>query len=345
MEFLRKNRATLGMLVFTLLFYALLLAMHHAVDNHSAAEALKAEETLTKQELKQKEASFKENIQKAPAVAGALTILFLMIMLTGLALNIHVFNRKFQGLPVLEARVSAAPSANWGPEHVLTLIVFLFFFEAVIVLIEMIASPWVGLERFNKDVLLMANSLLRNTAVGILAIVWIRRRFGRDLRALGLTTAHFWRNVRTGILGYLFILPVLFVLLLVISWLAQTLAYEPAPQTVVQIYLKSSSDPYILYFTLFVALAGPAIEEIFFRGFTYSAFKSRWGVSRATLGSAALFALLHMNLVAFLPIFILGLFLAYLYEHTGSLVPSMTVHMLHNFIMVGLALFFKGVAA
>ena len=95
----------------------------------------------------------------------------------------------------------------------------------------------------------------------------------------------------------------------------------------------------------FVALVGPAIEEVFFRGFTYTAFRNRWGVRWAIVGSAALFALLHMNLIAFIPIFILGVFLAYLYEKTGSLVPSMTVHMTHNFLMVNAALFFKGIAS
>ncbi|HXV19228.1 MAG TPA: CPBP family intramembrane glutamic endopeptidase, partial [Candidatus Omnitrophota bacterium] len=97
----------------------------------------------------------------------------------------------------------------------------------------------------------------------------------------------------------------------------------------------------LIYFTFFVAILGPIIEEVFFRGFAYTAFRRKWGVVRGMLASSAVFALMHMNLIAFFPIFVLGIFLAYLFEKTGSLVPSMTVHMVHNLIMVSLTLGFK----
>ena len=56
--------------------------------------------------------------------------------------------------------------------------------------------------------------------------------------------------------------------------------------------------------------------------------------------TSGIFALLHLNLIAFLPIFILGLCLSFLYEKTGSLVPCMVLHMTHNLIMVGMTLGF-----
>jgi membrane protease YdiL (CAAX protease family) len=50
--------------------------------------------------------------------------------------------------------------------------------------------------------------------------------------------------------------------------------------------------------------------------------------------TSAVFASLHAHWVGFLPILALGLLLVYLFEKTGSLVPSMVVHMMHNVGMV-----------
>ena len=52
--------------------------------------------------------------------------------------------------------------------------------------------------------------------------------------------------------------------------------------------------------------------------------------ARGIIYSSLLFAALHQSLVAFLPIFFLAMVLAYLYEKTGSLWPSIILHMANN---------------
>jgi membrane protease YdiL (CAAX protease family) len=42
------------------------------------------------------------------------------------------------------------------------------------------------------------------------------------------------------------------------------------------------------------------------------------------------FTALHFTLELFLPIFVLGLFLAWLYEYTGSLYPGILLHAANN---------------
>ncbi len=85
---------------------------------------------------------------------------------------------------------------------------------------------------------------------------------------------------------------------------------------------------------ILLAVAVPIGEEIFFRGFVYGGLRNRWGMIVATLGSATFFAAVHMQIVHALPIFILGLALALLYERTRSLVPPMVVHALNNVLAV-----------
>ncbi len=341
---IRSNRAAFGMLAFTLIVYLFLFAVGRAAEKSVETPETQIQEKLSKEELKQKEEAFKENIRRYPALAGFVTLAFLLVLFAGIGLDAYFAIRKFRGLPGLKGQATETTVA-WGLGEVAHLFIFLFFMEALIVFVELVTASFVDLLHWNKDAILMGNSFLRNTGAALWVIARVAGHFRAPLASIGLTTRSFWKNVKIGMVGYLAVIPPLLGTLAAMAWVAQLFSYEPEPQTIVQIYLKSSSDNYLLYFTLFVALVGPVIEEIFFRGFTYTAFRHRWGVKWALVGSSGLFALMHLDLITFFPIFVLGIFLAYLYEKTGSLVPSMVVHVTHNFLMVSATLFFKGVAA
>jgi len=81
---------------------------------------------------------------------------------------------------------------------------------------------------------------------------------------------------------------------------------------------------------LTAAVLAPIAEEIYFRGYVFRAYYEQKGPLQAYLFSAALFALVHLNLPAFLPIFAVGLFLAYVYRRTGSVLPGMLAHAFNN---------------
>ncbi|MDP2181374.1 MAG: CPBP family intramembrane metalloprotease [Actinomycetota bacterium] len=89
------------------------------------------------------------------------------------------------------------------------------------------------------------------------------------------------------------------------------------------------------------AVIAPVAEEIAYRGVLYPALRNRWGVTAAVALSSAVFALLHFNVVWLgLPIWILGMLLARLFERTGSLWPPIVAHALFNLSAV--ALWFAG---
>ena len=77
----------------------------------------------------------------------------------------------------------------------------------------------------------------------------------------------------------------------------------------------------------------------------YSAVKKYVGYFWSLLFTSLVFASLHANIVGLVPIMVIGIALAYLYEKTGSLVPSITVHIIHNLSMVGLVFLVKQVGA
>jgi uncharacterized protein len=94
---------------------------------------------------------------------------------------------------------------------------------------------------------------------------------------------------------------------------------------------EGKRSPWLIGYSLLLAcLIGPVVEELFFRGFLYPAIRKKIGMEWAAFASALLFALIHENSFAFLPIFVLGIALCYLYEKRKSLIACMSFHILHN---------------
>ena len=85
----------------------------------------------------------------------------------------------------------------------------------------------------------------------------------------------------------------------------------------------------------------PVGEEILFRGIGYIGFAGRFGQTKGMVLSALLFAALHGYIRSFvplvlggIPIFLMGLTLAWLYIRTKSLIPCIVTHSLVNLILI-----------
>jgi membrane protease YdiL (CAAX protease family) len=89
---------------------------------------------------------------------------------------------------------------------------------------------------------------------------------------------------------------------------------------------------------LLSCVIAPVAEELFFRAVLFTAIRQRASKGLAIFLSGAAFALVHTNLVGFLPILLIGMYLSYIYERTGSLLASITVHIAHNSLLLALGL-------
>lgn len=83
-----------------------------------------------------------------------------------------------------------------------------------------------------------------------------------------------------------------------------------------------------------VSVVAPIVEETFFRGFVYGWMRGHLNVPAAAVLSGCFFALVHFQPVIFIPLAVLGVGLALLYEYSGSLLPGMIVHALFNLVEV-----------
>lgn len=83
-----------------------------------------------------------------------------------------------------------------------------------------------------------------------------------------------------------------------------------------------------------IVVIAPVVEEVFFRGFMYPAMKKQMGKVKAILLSSIIFALFHLQGWLAIPMIIMGVVLALLYEKFSSLGPPIILHALNNLVSV-----------
>ena len=144
-----------------------------------------------------------------------------------------------------------------------------------------------------------------------------------------------------GLTAYFAFLPVLMLVLYGVATLSRVLGFEPDPQEVLKIFLSEQRLGVLFWLLILVTLAGPIAEELFFRGLLYRLLRVRIGVTKGLVLTAFIFACLHGNWVALIPIFGLGLLFGWIYEKTGTLWVSIILHVLHNSWMIAIVLLLK----
>ena len=117
----------------------------------------------------------------------------------------------------------------------------------------------------------------------------------------------------------------------------EALGLDPEPQAAEQ--ALAIIDPWLAFAS--IVILAPIAEEVFFRGVIFNAFLREGGRRWAFIGSSALFAAIHLSLVVFVPIFVLGLALAWVYERTNNLLAPIAMHMVVNGASVIIALLLR----
>jgi membrane protease YdiL (CAAX protease family) len=92
-----------------------------------------------------------------------------------------------------------------------------------------------------------------------------------------------------------------------------------------------------LWMLLAGVIVAPVVEEVFFRGFVFAGLRKRYDWRKAATISSALFAVVHFQLTAFLPIFFLGYIFAFLYHRSNSIWPAILMHISTNALAMGTA--------
>jgi uncharacterized protein len=340
-----SNRIYAWMIVFILVIQA--LSVFARINRaESRKDALYARQEF-KAEIDRRQEALSQLLKQDKHLAynfGIIFMLALCVMLTGTVfLSYYVKNRlqNKTGLP----RTLNTPQALWSAGDVFKAVVFFVFFHRFFSLascaVQFISKADIADFRLNAAFSTLAMNFL--LFLFILRVVKVKYRQGVD--SLGLSLKNFALNIRAGLYFYIAFLPVLAVVLLSVFALARIFDYTPPPQPVYELIFKEQRPVELIMASFLIAMAGPFVEEVFFRGFLYSAFRKTIGVMWAILFSSFLFAFLHMSLLGFIPIMLLGILLAYLRERTGSLMPSVAVHVVHNGVLAAMMFYIRELTA
>ncbi len=98
---------------------------------------------------------------------------------------------------------------------------------------------------------------------------------------------------------------------------------------------------------ILVCVVAPICEELFFRGFCFTALRGWLGWLGAAVATGVIFGLIHAGSADWIflpPLGLLGFLLCVLYVRTGSLLPCMALHALNNAVALAVTQHFSAVA-
>ncbi len=177
----------------------------------------------------------------------------------------------------------------------------------------------------------LESSLAAIIYVGALAIViglpWLIRRRRTSLQEIGLNRLPTWTEILITPAGFIVYFILSAILMLVAAKLIPGFNISEAQD--VGFRQLNHRYEYLLAFATLVVVA-PFAEEILFRGFMFGKLKKHIPVWVAILISSAVFGALHGAWNIAIDTFALGVILCLLRITTGSIWPSILLHMLKN---------------
>lgn len=112
-------------------------------------------------------------------------------------------------------------------------------------------------------------------------------------------------------------------------WLKNEMGTD-GQQEVVEAFSTTQDPALLALLCLTAVVVAPLSEEILFRGYLYPASKRAIGRVPAILFSSLIFAAIHHNAMALLPLCFLAILLALAYEVSGSIWAPIAIHFLFN---------------
>lgn len=144
-----------------------------------------------------------------------------------------------------------------------------------------------------------------------------------------------------GATAFLIAIPVINGIGLVWRTILITFGFPSNEQAMVSLFRDSDDLGRWFFMVILAAVLAPLAEELIFRAGLFRFLRTRLPRGLALALPALVFAVLHGNVLAIVPLFALGLFLALVYEQTGRISVPIIAHALFNFhtillVMAGL---------
>ncbi len=340
-RFFKTGKKYLFMLLFVFSVFLLSILLKTPSERNAIFSSLqtsvqKAEDQMEKngQDPNFIEKQLKEN----PSLRWTMevfTILGALALIYGIYLDVG-FVRKFRRKEAWIQKIAPEHDVRWRYYEIVKVVILFIFFGVCLNFLFLFFYKLIPQPLRANFFLIMHTTISEIAIVGFISY-FLKKTEGSAEQALGFNRSIHWKEeIAIGLKAYLAILPVFLGAVGILLAITSLFGYEPPSHPLVGIFIQEEHRmSWLVGYSLFLAcILGPIIEEIFFRGFLYPVIRKKAGVAIASAVTALLFALTHENTFAIIPIFVLGLILAYLYEKRGNLIACTTLHMLHNTIFI-----------
>ncbi|MCY3020507.1 MAG: type II CAAX endopeptidase family protein [Planctomycetota bacterium] len=218
--------------------------------------------------------------------------------------------------------------------------------------VRVIGLSLLGVVRMQSGEALALGFILNDTGLlfALVACVYLARR-----RAAGLHGSNgiwpfwelapakpprsLWRDVAFGLAAYPLSLGAVALATAVNRLFMEVLHWKPDHHMLLDELSKPQQLWVFVVFLVMGTLGAAVFEELFFRGILYNVSRRYLSARVATFSAALIFAAVHMVWSNLLGLVVLALILTWLYDRTGRLVSSMTLHAVNNLVSILLALY------
>lgn len=267
----------------------------------------------------------------------ALVFTSLLLLLTGIGLNIYFIVVQCLRPPDWRALAEETRNRPWTLLHVLIILTIFFVLH--------LAWIWAKPPATLIGVLVIGTLMCQgmSTAV-ILGRVLLNRQLS-FIQCFGNRTLRVLKSIQYGATGYVATLPLVVFGALISKVCLPYFGIPPEKQDLVLKFIDPAC-PLNLKFTIaFLAIAvAPATEELLFRGVVLPGLAKFIPMGWAVAIVSLLFGILHYNAFSILPISIMGAAFSIAYIRTGSLLVPIIMHTAFNTMSI-VALLVLGDAA
>ena len=293
------------------------------------------------------------NTSDALHQATLLLIAFGGVVAINLVLLVVYLVRQARGLPPLFAPRWSVSDLWWGAQIIMGLL--------VVVLIPLMGVAFAlgvkgdDLTNFasvrNIRYVILPSSLLQNAVFFAVVAGFVTLKYRLPLRVIGLFRWPRRRDIVAGLLlGFVGMGLSALVEIAVqaavgpfhdVPWVKAAMNTDKTNAVAMMTHtLHKMGVSGLILAVLGIGIAPPLGEEMVFRGFAFNCLRRRFGMATGLIGSALLFTLPHGYGLGLVPVFALGLFMAWVYKNTGSLWVPILIHAVNNTTQVLLVYYF-----
>ena len=230
----------------------------------------------------------------------------------------------------------------WKLDGLMRLVICLVMSITFMILLSGLVHHFTGAKSDdNSPALLVINTLALDGSILVSVCVFLLFEHLTWAEAFGFKTPRLRIALMWGVIVAACFLPVGLGLNKLCAEALESVHVQAPPQQAVETMRNAVPGGIRVFLIVFAVVIAPVAEESFFRGILYPTIKQN-GFPRAALWiTSLLFAAIHCNLPAFVPLAILAFALAVLYEKTGNLLACITAHSLFNAANVALLYLFQ----